>query len=142
MANLNKVLLMGNLTRDVELKSTGGGTQVGKFGLAINRKWNGSDGEKKEDVTFVDCEVWGKTAEAMAKYLAKGRGVFVEGRLKLDQWEDKESGQKRSKMSVVVESFQFVDSKPADAPVGRGEAAPSRKAPTSDLPVGDESLPF
>jgi single-strand DNA-binding protein len=125
MASLNRVMLMGNLTRDVELCAAGS-SQVGKFSLAVNRKWVAGDGEKKEDVTFVDCEAWGKTAEAMAKYLGKGRGVFIEGRLKLDQWEDKEGG-KRSKLSVVVESFQFIDAKPADAPTGRGEPAPSRK---------------
>lgn len=127
MANMNKVLLMGNLTRDVELR-TAGASQVGKFGLAVNRKWVGGDGEKKEEVTFVDCEAWGKTAETMAKYLGKGRGVFIEGRLKLDQWDDKESGAKRSKLSVVVESFQFIDAKPADAP----KAAPAQVS--DDIP--------
>lgn len=110
MANLNKVMLMGNLTRDVELRAAGS-SQVGAFGLAVNRKWQGQDGQMKEEVTFVDCEAWGKTAEVMAKYLSKGRPVFVEGRLKLDQWDDKETGQKRSKMKVVVETFQFIDSK-------------------------------
>jgi single-strand DNA-binding protein len=110
MANLNKVMLMGNLTRDVEIR-TAGSSQVGGFGIAVNRKWQGQDGQMKEEVTFVDCEAWGKTAEVMAKYLSKGRPVFVEGRLKLDQWDDKETGQKRSKMKVVVETFQFIDSK-------------------------------
>lgn len=127
MANMNKVLLMGNLTRDVELR-TAGASQVGKFGLAVNRKWVGSDGEKKEEVTFIDCEAWGKTAETMAKYLSRGRGVFIEGRLKLDQWDDKESGAKRSKLSVVVESFQFIDAKPADGP----KAAPAQVS--DDIP--------
>lgn len=127
MANMNKVLLMGNLTRDVELR-TAGASQVGKFGLAVNRKWVGSDGEKKEEVTFVDCEAWGKTAETMTKYLGKGRGVFIEGRLKLDQWQDKESGANRTKLSVVVESFQFIDAKPADGP----KAAPAQVS--DDIP--------
>ncbi len=112
MGNFNKVYLMGNLTRDVELKSTNSGQQVAKIGLAVNRNWTGQDGEKREETTFVDCEAWGKTAEIMAKYLAKGRPVFIEGRLKLDQWQDKESGQNRSKLGVVVESFQFIDSRP------------------------------
>jgi len=140
MASLNRVMLMGNLTRDVELRAAGS-SQVGKFSLAVNRKWVAGDGEKKEDVTFVDCEAWGKTAETMAKYLGKGRGVFIEGRLKLDQWEDKDGG-KRSKLSVVVESFQFIDAKPADVPVGRTEPAPSRKAPVDDRPMDDPSIPF
>jgi single-strand DNA-binding protein len=110
MANLNKVMLIGNLTRDVELRSISSGNSVAQIGLAINRSWTGQDGEKREEVTYVDCEAWGKTAEIMHKYLAKGRPVFVEGRLKLDTWDDKESGAKRSKMKVVVESFQFLDS--------------------------------
>ncbi len=110
MPNLNKVMLIGNITRDIELRSINSGTQVAQIGLAINRSWTGQDGEKREETTFVDCEAWGKTAEVMHKYLAKGRPVFIEGRLKLDQWEDKESGQKRSKMKVVVEGFQFLDS--------------------------------
>jgi len=141
MASLNRVFLMGNLTRDVELRAAGS-SQVGKFGIAVNRKWVAGDGEKREEVTFVDCEAWGKTAEAMAKYLGKGRGVFLEGRLKLDQWDDKESGQKRSKLSVVVEGFQFIDAKPVDAPVGRTEPAPSRKAPVDDRPTHDPDIPF
>jgi len=110
MANLNKVMLIGNLTRDVELRSIKSGNSIAQIGLAINRTWQDKDGEKQEETTFVDCEAWGKTAEVMAKYLSKGRPVYVEGRLKLDTWDDKETGQKRSKMKVVVESFQFLDS--------------------------------
>ncbi|MGD9791640.1 MAG: single-stranded DNA-binding protein [Phycisphaerales bacterium] len=111
MGNFNKVFLMGNLTRDVELRSTQGGQQVAKIGLAVNRYWNGPDGDRREETTFVDCEAWGRTAETIAKYLSKGKPIFIEGRLKLDTWQDKESGQNRSKMQVVIESFQFVDSK-------------------------------
>jgi len=110
MANLNKVMLMGNLTRDVELRSLPSGNSIAQLAIAVNRQWTGQDGEKREEVTYVDCEAWGKTGEIMAKYLAKGRPVYIEGRLKLDSWDDKESGQKRSKMKVVVESFQFIDS--------------------------------
>lgn len=109
MASVNKVILIGNLTRDIELKSLPSGSAIAQIGLAVNREWKDKDGEKKEEVTFVDCEAWGKTAEVMAKYLAKGRPVFIEGRLKLDQWEDKD-GSKRSKIKVVVESFQFLGS--------------------------------
>jgi len=110
MANFNKVMLMGNLTRDIELRSTGGNQSVANIGLAVNRRFRTADGQDREEVTFVDCEAWGKTAETMAKYLVKGRPVFIEGRLKLDQWEDKE-GKKQSKLRVVVEGFQFIDSK-------------------------------
>ncbi len=109
MGNVNKVFLMGNLTRNIEVRSTGSGQQVANLGLAINRYFTDASGEKREDTTFVDCEAWGKTGETMAKYLTKGRPVFIEGRLKLDQWEDKE-GKKQSRLRVVVESFQFVDS--------------------------------
>ena len=110
MGNFNKVYLMGNLTRDVELKSIQGGSTVARIGLAVNRNFTTQSGEKREEVCFVDCEAWGRTGETMAKYLSKGRPVFIEGRLKLDQWEDKE-GNKQSKLRVVVEGFQFVDSR-------------------------------
>jgi len=112
MPNLNKVTLMGNITRDIELRNLPGGQAIAQIGLAINRQWQDKDGQKKEEVTWVDCEAWGKTAEVMHKFLGKGRPVYIEGRLKLDQWDDKESGQKRSKMKVVIDNFQFIDSKP------------------------------
>ena len=110
MASFNKVMLMGNLTRDVEIRHTPSNTAVGNFGLAVNRKYKTQSGEQREEVTFVDCEAWGRTAEVMAQYLSRGRPVFIEGRLKLDQWEDKNGGGKRSKLSVVVENFQFLGS--------------------------------
>ena len=112
MANFNKVLLVGNLTRDPELKHTPSNQAVAQIGLAVNRQFNTKDGEKREETTFVDCEAWGRTAEVMCQYLAKGRPVLVEGRLKLDQWQDKD-GNNRSKLKVVVENFQFLG--------GRGE---------------------
>ena len=105
----NKVLLMGNLTRDPELRHTGGNQAVANLGLAVNRRYRTQSGENREEVTFVDCEAWGRTAEVMCQYLAKGRPVFIEGRLKLDQWEGRD-GSKQSKLRVVVENFQFVDS--------------------------------
>ena len=108
--SFNKVVLLGNLTRDIELRHTAGNNAVANIGLAVNRRWKSAEGENREEVTFVDCEAWGKTAEVMSQYLRKGRPVFIEGRLKLDQWEDKE-GKKQSKLRVVVESFQFVDSR-------------------------------
>ena len=112
MANFNKVLLVGNLTRDPELKHTPSNQAVAQIGLAVNRQFNTKDGEKREETTFVDCEAWGRTAEVMSQYLAKGRPVLVEGRLKLDQWQDKD-GNNRSKLKVVIENFQFLG--------GRGE---------------------
>ena len=108
MPSFNKVIIMGNLTRDVEIRHTNGNTAVGNFGVAINNKYKSKDGQQKEETTFVDCTAWGKTAETMAQYLSKGRPVFIEGRLKLDEWE--KDGQKRSKLQVVVDKFEFIDS--------------------------------
>jgi len=125
MPNYNKVMLMGNLTRDIEIRHTTGNQAVANLSMAINRRWRSADGQDREEVTFVDCEAWGKTAETLAKYLQKGRPVFIEGRLKLDTWEDKE-GKKQSKLRVVVDGFQFVDSKPNG---GEGES----DAPAADL---------
>src|ERR1043166_7831007 len=101
MANFNKVLLMGNLTRDPEVRYTPKGTAVATIGVAVNETYTTQSGEQKEEVVYVDVEVWGRTAENCGQYLSKGRPVFVEGRLRLDQWDDKESGQKRSKLKVV-----------------------------------------
>jgi single-strand DNA-binding protein len=106
MANLNKVLLMGNLTADPEMKYTPKGTAVGDLRLAINDSYKAQDGTIKEVVTYVDVEVWGRQAETCKQYLAKGRGVFVEGQLKLDQWE--QDGQKRSKLKVRADRVQFL----------------------------------
>ena len=110
MASFNKVMLMGNLTRDIEIRHTPSNTAVGNFGLAVNRKYRTQSGEQREEVAFIDCEAWGRTAEVMSQYLSKGRPVFIEGRLKFAQWEDRNGGGKRSKLSVVVDNFQFIDS--------------------------------
>lgn len=129
--NFNKVLLMGNLTRDVELRHTAGNQAVAKFGLACSRRWKSPEGEQREETMFIDCEAWGKTAEFMSQFFSKGRPVLIEGRLKLDQWEDKETKAKRSKHVVVVESFHFVDSKPGsggDEGGGGGSRSYSRPA--------------
>ena len=107
MASFNQVILLGNLTRDVELKHTPSNQAVANIGLAMNRQYQTRDGERREETTFVDCEAWGRQAEVMAQYLSKGRPVFIQGRLKLDTWQDQQ-GQKRSKLKVVVENFQFV----------------------------------
>ena len=132
MPSYNKVLLMGNLTRDPQLKQTPNNMSVAEIGLACNRKFKGKDGEMREETTFVDCEAWGRTAETMAKYLSKGRPVFVEGRLKLDQWEDKD-GNNRSKLRVVIESFQFIDSRGGQSSPPPQEAA-TTAPPSDDVP--------
>src|SRR6185503_11059775 len=128
MANFNKVILAGNLTRDPELRYTPKGMAIAKIGLAINRSWKSESGEMKEEVTFVDVDAFGRTAENIGQYFKKGRPILIEGRLKLDQWDDKQTGQKRSRLGVVLENFQFMDSNRGAE--GGGEAAPrSRPAP-------------
>ena len=109
MASFNKVLLMGNLTRDPQLKYLpSSNTAVAEFGLACNRKYRTASGEDREEVTFVDVTAFGKQAEVINQYCQKGKPLFVEGRLKLDQWDDKNGGGKRSKLTVVIENFQFI----------------------------------
>jgi single-strand DNA-binding protein len=110
MANLNKVMLIGNLTRDPELRHTPKGTAVAELGLAINRVWNNDQGQKQEETTFVDVTLWGRQAELAQQYLNKGRSVYIEGRLQLDTWDDKETGKKRSKLRIVGEVMQFLGS--------------------------------
>ena len=114
MANLNRVLLMGNLTRDPELRYTPKGTAVTEISLAINRYIQTDDGEKKEDVTYVEVILWARLAEIAGKYLKKGRPAFIEGRLQFDTWDDKQTGQKRSKLRVVAESLQLLGARPAE----------------------------
>ena len=110
MASLNKVLLIGNLTRDPDVRMMGNGRPVCNFGLALNRSYKDAEGNRKDETTFVEVESFGPRAEAIGKFFAKGRAIFIEGRLKLDQWESKE-GEKRSALKVVLDSFEFVDSK-------------------------------
>ena len=132
MPNYNKVMLMGNLTRDVELKHTAGNTAVTNLGLAVNRRYRVND-ESREETTFVDCEAWGRTAENISKFFSKGRPIFVEGRLKLDEWQDRD-GNKRSKLRVVIENFEFVDSN------GRGGGQGSNTQSRTPVPADD--IPF
>ncbi len=120
MANFNKVMLMGNLTRDPEVRYTPKGTAVAEIGLAINRFFSGENGEKREETTFVDVTLWGRTAEIAGEYLKKGRPVFIEGRLQLDTWDDKTSGQKRSKLKVVGEGMQLIGSRDGGGGGGGG----------------------
>lgn len=110
MANLNRVMLMGNLTRDPELRHLPSNMAVTKVGLAVNRTWRNQQGEQQEETTYVDCEAFGRQAEVINQYLQKGKPIFIEGRLRLDQWQDKD-GNNRSKMKVIIERFQFIDSR-------------------------------
>lgn len=145
MSNLNKVMLMGNLTRDPELRYTPKGTAVGEIGLAVNRKVKDGDGWKDE-TTFVDVTIWGKVAENVSQFLKKGRGVFVEGRLQLDTWEDKDSGQKRTKLKVIGESVQFLPSRQQAESSARAKAKPSDRpaesAPDDGYDDEGEDIPF
>jgi single-strand DNA-binding protein len=136
MANFNKVILAGNLTRDPELRYTPKGTAVARITLAVNRTWKSESGENKEEVSFVDVDVWGRQAEVISQYMKKGRPLLVEGRLKQDTWEDKNTKQKQSKLKVVLESFSFIDSNRGDSGGGGSSEAPrSRPAATSPVPA-------
>jgi single-strand DNA-binding protein len=131
MASFNKVILVGNLTRDPELRYTPKGTAIAKIGVAVNRVWTNEAGEKKEEVTFVDVDVFGRTAENVGQYMRKGRPILIEGRLRLDQWDDKQTGQKKSRLGVVAETVQFLGS-PAGSEGGAAPAArPARPAPAA-----------
>ena len=151
MNGFNRVILAGNLTRDPEIRYTSSGMAICKFGLAVNRKWKDSQtNEMKEEVTFVDVDAFGRQAEAIGQYLKKGRPILVEGRLKLDQWEDKQTQQKRSRLGVVLESFTFLDSgardqdSPPEAPPTARPARPSKaQEPAADfLPPEEDDVPF
>ena len=138
MASFNKVILMGNLTRDPELRYTPKGTAIAKVGLAVNRVWTNEAGEKKEEVTFVDVDIFGRTAENVGQYMRKGRPMLVEGRLKLDQWDDKQTGQKKSKLGVVAETVQFLGGAPG---AGEGGAPSAPAAPRAARPAAASSAP-
>ncbi len=131
MPNYNKVILMGNLTRDPEVKYTSGGTAIAKLGMAINRTWTNKEGQKQEETTFVDVDAFGRQAEVIGQYLKKGRPVMIEGRLKLDQWDDKQTGQKRSKLGVTLEGFQFLDSRGEGGGGGGGGQGYQSDAPAA-----------
>ena len=154
MANYNKVILIGNLTRDPQLRYTPSQAAVCDFGVAVNRQWTGQDGQKREEVCFVDCTAWARQAETIQKYLSKGRPVFIEGRLTYRQW-DGPDGKKRSKLEVTVERFQFLGGPRSGG--GGGGGAPSQdtarqqtagqeeqKPPDYDFnqDVDDDTIPF
>ena len=156
MASFNKVILLGNLTRDPEVRYTPKGTAVTELGMAVNRVYTAENGEKREDTTFVDVTLWGRTAEIAGEYLKKGRPVFIEGRLQLDTWDDKQSGQKRSKLKVVGEGLQLLGGRPGGGAAGGGgggggdeeggsrpssRPAPPPKASAPSEPDDDE-IPF
>jgi single-strand DNA-binding protein len=128
MANFNKVILAGNLTRDPQMSFLPSNTPVCEFGLAINRRWKAQDGQMRDDTCFVDCRAYGRQAETFNQYMSKGRPVLIEGRLKYDQWEGKDGG-KRSKLYVVVETFQFMDSKGGGGQGPRPAAAQPSRTP-------------
>ena len=141
MASFNKVILMGNLTRDPELRYTPKGMAIAKIGLAVNRNWTNEAGEKKEEVTFVDVDVFGRTAENVGQYMRKGRPIMIEGRLRLDQWDDKQTGQKRSKLGVVAETVQFLgsagDGAGSGGGAGGGSSAPKAAKPAASAPPSE-----
>ncbi|QKK09222.1 MAG: single-stranded DNA-binding protein [Planctomycetota bacterium] len=151
----NKVLLMGNLTRDVEMRHTQSNLAIAKFGLAVNERYKDRDGNWQERANFIDCEMFGARAEAFARFHSKGSPAFIEGRLRLDQWEDKNSGQKRSKLLVVAEGFEFVGGgggeggggggggrrAAAGARSGGGDGGGGRQESYDDIPP-DDDIPF
>lgn len=152
MANLNKVMLIGNLTRDPELRYTPKGTAVAEIGLAINRVWNNDQGQKQEETTFVDVTLWSRQAELAQQYLAKGRPVYIEGRLSLDTWDDKATGQKRSKLKVIAENLQFLSSgqgsQGGGGPAGGNQQRAPQQRPQGGSPAPandfqeDDDIPF
>lgn len=127
MADLNEVRLIGRLTRDPELRSTAGGQQICNFGLATGRKYKNGAGEQVEETTFVEVTCWAKLAENVARYMKKGSQIFIGGRLKFDSWEDKQSGQKRSRLTVTADNVQFLDvKKDSDGPAQQHNERPPK----------------
>ena len=146
MANFNKVILAGNLTRDPELRYTPKGTAIAKFGLAINRTWKDEAGESKEETTFVDISAFGRQAEVIGQYLKKGSPFLMEGRLRYETWDDKQTGQKRSRLGVVLEGFQFLGGGTRAEGTGSNEAvrrpaAQPQSEPTPTPPPDIEPPP-
>ena len=137
MASFNKVILLGNLTRDPEVRYTPKGSAVCDLGIAINRQYTLESGEKREEVTYVDVVLWSRLAEIAGEYLKKGRPVFIEGRLQLDTWDDKQSGQKRSKLRVIGETMQLLGGRPPGTG-GGGEGGESRPSKTTPPPKAAE----
>jgi len=143
---MNNVQLIGNLTRDPEVKMLGGDRAVASFAIAINRRWKSADGESKEESTFIECEAWARTAELVGQYLTKGSKCLVQGRLKMDSWEDKTTGEKRSKLKVVAEQVTFLDSpnrrERSEAATGRNAGRPPAQEPDRGAIQSDDEPPF
>jgi single-strand DNA-binding protein len=135
MSSFNKTIIMGNLTRDPEMRYTPKGTAVGKIGIAINRRYKDAEGNQLEETTFVDVDVFGKQAETIGKYMRKGRPILIEGRLKLDEWVDQKTQQNRSKLGVVCERFNFIGGK------DENQETPTSEAPKKS-PIDDDDVPF
>jgi len=143
MASYNRVILMGNLTRDPELRYLPNNTPVVNFGMAMNRRYKDANGEQQEEATFVDCEAFARRAEVINQYMEKGRSLMVEGRLKLDQWQNQE-GQNRSKLKVIVENFTFTDSRSGGGQ-GQGGGQPAAQGQGQGgghEAMGDDDIPF
>ncbi len=149
MPNLNKVMVMGNLTRDPEIKYTPKGMAIASFGVAVNRVWSNEAGEKQEEVTFIDIEMFGRKAEVVGEYFKKGKPIYVEGRLKLDSWDDKATGQKKSKLKVIGETFEFLGSREGggggggggEHGEGRTESRPQQSRPAPNRPASPAPRP-
>jgi len=144
MADLNKVMLIGRLTRDIELKYVSSGTAVGEVGMAVNRNYTKGNGEKVDETAFIEIVIWGKQAETANQYLSKGSSCFIEGRLNFEQWEDKNSGQKRSKLNVVADRVQFLDPKQSGEPYKSNEHSQKKFADQmeGDFDVEGDDIPF
>jgi single-strand DNA-binding protein len=151
MSSFNKVILMGNLTRDPEMVMPESANPICKLGLAVNRRYSTRDGEQREEVTFLDVDAFGRQAETISRYMSKGRPILIEGRLKMDEWEDKNTGQKRSKLKVVCENFQFVGGREEGGGGGGGyeNSSPPRRTSTGNGNSGgssssdvDDDVPF
>jgi len=147
MPSFNQVILIGNLTRDPELRYTPSGTALCEFGLAINERWKDKAGNTKEEVSFLDCIAWARTAEVICEYFKKGKSIMVVGSLRQDRWQDQASGQNRSKVKINVRQFQFVGGKEgSDAaggpPVGSEEPPAAAPAPEAGAGIADEDVPF
>ncbi|RYC76298.1 single-stranded DNA-binding protein [Candidatus Nanoperiomorbus periodonticus] len=145
----NKVILMGNLTADPEVRTTPSGQSVTSFSLAVNRTFRGSDGNRREETSFINCTAWGNTGETIAKYVGKGRQLLVSGRLQQRSWEDKETGKRRSAIDVIVEEFSFVNDgrgSGANAAAGSQKASSQPSADTAEVdadePIDLSDIPF
>jgi single-strand DNA-binding protein len=139
MANYNRVILAGNITRDPELRYTGSGQAVARIGLAVNRKFKTREGEQRDETAFVDCTAWARQAEVICEYVKKGDPILIEGRLRYHTWDDRETGAKRSKLEVVIENFQFLSRGPGGR---RPEAEESASRGDEMEPLSDDDIPF